>query len=495
MPVQFWLPDYLLVKPLSLLGVGMFEAYYAFDFVLPLILFLLTYSVFFLISRLRIISLGSSILLHFGLYLSVFNRSPSPQLNFIFFLTLAYFFIRFVQSKKWSWAILMGGNLGLLFHLYTYYWTFYVVVIGLFFLGCLIWFRKEGYISKLIAMFGIAGIIGIPYFLQNIAIVSLPTYSETLIRLGILDTRFPSAIKAVFVASILLLIGGFLYYKGVISRSSKTLLFLAAVVGSVVVVNHHVITGKNLEFSSHYARPMFFWFFFSFVYLLSFVLLSKRCEKNKKKLSVLFLVVCCLLSFSHTVKTIERQSFFEESEITWQEYAPVFSWLEEHTSKDSVVFANSDMSNLIPIYTNNNVLFSRLANLHFMSDREVQERFFVNHYWETFDVDFLKNHERSLWGTIFINSFGHARSEQKVRKLLFLDPLPVEEGIPALVIDEAKVFGERVQSETLESFLSEYQVEYLVWDQIRNPDWRPTDISVFSPVVTFDGFVIYEVRS
>ena len=87
-PMQFWLPDYIMAKPLAIFGVEPAIGYIFYDLLLSIILVILIYSILFSLTKNRLLSLSATTFLHLGLFLVVFSRAPSPQLNFIFYLLL-----------------------------------------------------------------------------------------------------------------------------------------------------------------------------------------------------------------------------------------------------------------------------------------------------------------------------------------------------------------------------------------------------------------------
>ena len=117
LPMQFWLPDFILAEPLSLLDIDIYPGYMIYDFILPAILTLLSYIILFLLTKNIHLSLIGAIFLHLGLFLSDFNRAPSPQLIFIFWQLTLIAWLVYLDKKSTRRAILVGLCLGLLFHI------------------------------------------------------------------------------------------------------------------------------------------------------------------------------------------------------------------------------------------------------------------------------------------------------------------------------------------------------------------------------------------
>lgn len=177
-----------------------------------------------------------------------------------------------------------------------------------------------------------------------------------------------------------------------------------------------------------------------------------------------------------------------------QAYQPVFDALVKQTQPDDVVYANETLSRLIPIYTHNSVYYDRHANLFFISDEEVRERFLRNHYFDGVDESYLRSRERSLWGVRYIDQVGHARQKNKARKLISLESVP----LPSLPQEEIKNTLERfteIRKERFGDALKKYRVDWLVWDKQADPQWQGVEhIASLERVADIEGrFMLYRV--
>lgn len=489
-PMQFWLPDYLLTKPLELFGVSVSEGYIFYDMLLPIILTILTYSIFYSLTRSRAIAFSFASILHLGIFLSAFARNPSPQFNFIFWLILALFLIKLIQSREKKYAVLATLAFGLQFHFYTYYWTFYVVLIVVFVVLAWLFGKRQGLKYYLGILLG-ALVIGMPYFISLYQSTKLLYYQESIYRLGMIDTHFPSGIKIVALAAVLLVVTYILYLKKIVKINQLSILLVSGVVASVICVNQHIITGKNLEFSSHYWMPSVFWAIFLVAYLLKKSLI--KIKYNWTKLTPVFIILVLIFSFFGAKPGILSDAQAKDYEIGWQEYSVVFDWLKNNTEAESVVYANSELSNLIPVYTDNNIYYNRFANLFFIPDEEVYERFVINNFWEKFDDEFIYEHQRFIWGVHYIDEYGHHLSKNKIRKLLFL-PAEDKERIPIEKIAEFKAIVAKMQAGSIADYILKYRVDYLIWDKKNNPNWELNDLDLLNIVYQQGDFVIYQLN-
>ncbi len=395
LPQQLFLAEWLLAQPVKIFNLNINTVHLIYNFLLPAIAFILTYLALFLILKSRFWSIIFSIFLFFGLYSLAFIRPVSPQFNFIFWLTQFIFLwllvnshnntntrmyandtnkMRDISHSRYSYVIhkfvLLGVNalnFGLLFYIYPYYWTFYLIFFGIL---VAVYFWKNRELALKIAAVVVGGfILAIPYFYFNYLSSQLPYYTETLTRLGMIYTRFPSGIRIVFYTIFGLALFGLALWKKIIKSDAKTLFFISGILASVIAVNQHLITGKNFEFSSHYDMGAIFFLVFTTAYLWT------NMKINRKLIGAIFIFIASATVISGLSVFSERALAVDESIAYQQNYAPIFEWLNKNTEKDSVVYANVDLSGLIPVYTANNVFYIREANLFFISDRGVLDSF------------------------------------------------------------------------------------------------------------------------
>ncbi|KKU78933.1 MAG: hypothetical protein UY04_C0022G0001 [Parcubacteria group bacterium GW2011_GWA2_47_7] len=195
--MQFWMPDAFLAVVGSVLFGNLRNGMLAWDFLLPTLLFLVSYAIVFSLIRDRLLSLGTAVLLHFGLFFHEFGRSPSPQFNFIFSLLLTFFLIQVIRTKSVKWILLSVASFGALFYSYTYYWTYWIVALMLVTIGVFVFFRAKQLLLPFVSIVGGGIILGIPYFLDTIASTRLPYYAETVERVGMISSHTPSGISIV----------------------------------------------------------------------------------------------------------------------------------------------------------------------------------------------------------------------------------------------------------------------------------------------------------
>jgi len=490
-PFQFWIPAYILARGSELLSLSLPQVYIAYDFFLPAILVLLTYLVIRLLTENRLLSLSGTILLHLGIFFNIFNRPISPQFNFIFFLSLFIFLVAYLKKRKNVWLILACFNLGLLFYIYPYYWTYYFTLLPLFAIINYLFLKNKLTAKNIALVIILAFLIAIPYFVQVYQNLQVPFYNEVLKRLGMINSYFPSGPKIILPMTALLLIFGLFWQRGLVRLEPLSIFLVLAVISTGIVTNQHILTGKNIELASHYLLLSVFIFIFAGLYLIERFLK----EKGRTLLPAVFFLLVTILSLSQALTVFDKQKNPTPSLVSWQRYGPLLVWFRENTELDEVVFASAELSAFIPAYTHNNVFYVREANMHLMSDQEVIRRFIINNYFqEPLDRKFLLENERSIWGVFYINRDLHFQLWNKIRKALGLS----EKILPRFPEDEIKkiiLLASEIKKLDFQKVISSYRIDYLVWDTRKNPEWKLNKIMGLEKVNRIEEFEIYKLRN
>lgn len=463
----FWLPDFLIgIFAQIFTNSNLHLAFILLDFILPFLLFILIYAILLNLSINKELSLSVASFLNLGLFFDSFNRSPSPQLNFLFFLTCFLIMLFAIKNIKWYWFVFLAVNLGLLFYIYPYYWTFFYVFITLFIFINFVLNKKHPDLYKwvLSAVGGV--IIGIPYLINTVNTARYDVYKDTVERLGMIYTRFPSGSTLVFVATVSLLVYfTFKFYKYKQKISAVEWLLVSSVFASIIVSNHHMITGQNLEFSSHYLMPGLVVSVFLFVKTLAIFLDN---YKYKKIVTIMMIIFVSMTSGFFIFSSIQKQIYLSEEELKWQDYKNLLVWLDDNIPKDSVIMADNNISSLVPIYTDLNVFYVDKANLHFVSNDEIYRRFILNYWDKDIDQDFIKTYERYLWRVHYINNFNHSLKVNKMKDFVGLD-YNASERLPQAQIDKIINLNQEMKINGFDKELGNYTVDYLVVDITNGP--------------------------
>ena len=494
LPQSISLAEYLLAQPLKLFHIGVQRGHLIYNFFLPLLAFILGYIALYLITRSKLKAIIFSSFLFFGLYLFAFIRPVSPQFNFIFWLAQFILLWRLLEnpgSKRLLFLNIL--NFGLLFYIYPYYWTFYLIFFGIL-IAVYFWKNRE-LALKITAIVAGGLILAMPYFYFNYLSSQLSYYTETLARLGMIYSRFPSGFRIIFWSALVLMVFGWFLWKKIIHFNTKTIFFISGILASIIAVNQHLVTGHNIEFSSHYSMGAIFFLVFALAYLVSRYNANTRMyanDTNKFLYLKLILTIIVLAVVTNGLYKYSNQAFaVSEEGVYIQNYTSVFEWLNKNTAKDSVVYANPDLSGLVPVYTANNIFYVREANLFFISDTEVLDRFILNNFFEDFNKDFIIENVRSIYGVRYIDAYGHAVQGNKLRRFLNIEPEP-EIYLPEDAIQKALSRAKKLQSGDFIKELKQFRIDYLIWDKNKNPYWQIGED--FDPIFNANNIIIYEIN-
>jgi len=487
---QLFLTEFLLAQPLKFFHSSLFNGRIIYNLILPAVTFLLAYFAFYFVSKSQFFANLSAIFLFFGLFLFRFFQPISPQFNFIFWLS-QFIFLWLLIKKPKSTVIWLCNlfNFGLLFYVYTYYWTFYIILFAI--LAVVYFFNKNTrYLSlKILGIIGGGLALGSFYFYQLYSASQLPEYLQALARIGMINSHFPSGLKIVAVSAIVGLLFFICFRFKIISLDKYSLFFAAGILTSVIAVNQHVITGRNLEFSSHYYMSAVFFGGFACAFL--WVNFIKSFPRYLKVIKIPFLIVVILVVVLNLRNLPGIFSSVRSQATSNVRYSRVIKWINENIKNESVVYANENLSVLIPVYTKNDVFYERFANLFIMPDTEVLDRFILNNFFENFDENFVTQNYRSIFGVYYIDKFSHNQSANKVKVLLGLKPEPAPL-LPKEAVDKVITRARQLQKKDFESEISKYRVDYFVFDK-KFDDWQLLKKKGFlSKVFENDDFIIYE---
>ncbi len=457
-----FLGEYLTAEAIRLMGLDVVAGNVVLDAILPAAAVLLTYACFLVLTSRRLFAiLGTAVLFLFA-FPTDFARTVSPQTNFLFwlseFLILHALLTRDPAPPRRRALILAAAvNFGLLFYIYPYYWMFYAAFFAIAAVGALA--MGDGVRARAIGWVAGGGVIvALPYFWMLARAAMRPEYTETLRRIGMIETHFPSGAAIIVPAAVLL-------WRGVLRWEQRMAFLVAGALAAVVSVNQHLLTGRNFEFSSHFYMLALFWFSLFGAYLAGG--LAKERTGWSRSLSAAAGALAIALVGYAIASAVPPQYMSARAEL--RRYLPLFKWLNANTAQDSVIYAPDEISNLAPIYTANNVFFSSWSRVTLMSDREVLDRAALSAYGKPVDAE---GSVKEVFGTQYLNIALHTRQENKVRRLLGLEPKPAVMAPPEALAAIRQRWAE-VRARDLYVQLQPYRVDYVVFDRARADSLKP----------------------
>lgn len=456
-----WLPEFIFGFLAKISNARALTIYIVADFILPPILMLLSYATMFSLTNDRRWSLLGSSVLHAGFLFGPLSHPISPQFNLLFLLSFFWCIVHLTQTNSRRAVVLGGTALGFMINTYFFYWTYIVVLCGLFIAICI--FRKSFLLVKRTAlMLGIGLLLGIPNFYFLLAARNSPLYEETVRRFGALATHFPSGLFIIAVSTACIIAAVIAWRKKMINDPHIFALLLAGSGAVIIAANQHVITGLNILFSSHYRFQTIIWSTIAIVFLLS--RLSKRISEPLILSCTFGVVVFVGAQISTSAqKQVTRVAQYTDN----QRFASTFNWLRTHTEPDSVVFTRPEISLMLPIYTSNNVVVSDMATMSLVSEYELIERFTTAYYFEPFTSEFIEKNQFSVWGAYHVAHNAHTASINRVRNMIGLKKYEN----PNIPMDEIKRLAKtvsKIKQTPLAELLKKYNTTHVIIDHSKD---------------------------
>jgi len=298
----------------------------------------------------------------------VYNRAVHPQFDGVLTFLYLNVLLSVVLRRSTTWFVVLGALLGLSFYSYFYSFTFFFV---LNFILAFFWLffgqKKDAWRLVLTTLGGL--LVGVPALwaiYEARTHVDYPQITAYSTQFG----HFAEMSKNGLLVS--LLFGIYFFHAkakqaiGVIREYA--ILVVALLVTTFVVVNQQVLTGVSLH-SGHYHHnfniPIF-------IILLMFLgsAATLYLVNSRPRFYIVWGALPWLLSllFIGTGTFIQHASYVQNTPRASedQRYVPAFSWIEEKTPEESVIMANERISELIPVYTTKNTMWSLGATNYLM---------------------------------------------------------------------------------------------------------------------------------
>ena len=468
-------------------------------FVFPIIIFLLIYIFIFQLTGKKLIaSLASITVLLATNIISInallnlilkqeaytdflpFSRLVAPPVHLIFFFGFLLFFWFFLKKEKIIYATLSGIVLGLSFYTYPYTWTFLFAFLGCFFL--ISFFRRDYFKIKIITCIALLALIeALPYLYNLYQATQHPLYTEISFRHGLIKSHQPQ----IGYITIILAISFLLFFF----RQDRQRYYycLALVLTPLVVLNQQIVTGMTMipdHYHWYYHKPLLV----IFVFIILFEQLEKRIKKNFSKKIIIFILSVLILSLVfYNVIMVQYASYQYRKPIATynnQYYSNVLKWLNNNAKKDEVVMGNDIISYLVPIYTSLNGLATEDGHYSLIaSEEQITERFFLGLRLDgptkkEAKEFFFKNKRwisAEIYGQLYRKKFGDYGNIPD-EKLEF-------------VIGKYIEFLDMPLNQTFKK----YNTDYLIWDTVKDPNWRIDRYSFFELIYQDERVKLYRL--
>lgn len=368
--------------PVQLLGISVSRIIVINKFLLPAILFLLTYWLIKVIGLSgqdkagNINAIAGGLFIVFGRYLidvknagllisgQIHNfvslgwtRPVNPITGALLLLIFLLVVWRLLNYK--SKLLLLGGGLVLGSMVYYFFsWGIALAVAAV--LAVIYFFKKEFKVfNSLIIVILTSFLASLPYWYNLIFNLSSSENGNVTIKSGIIHTREP-LLNKVLITNLLFFLPCLIYEYFKNKKINKKIgdwwwFCLALLVGGLVALNQQLITGRTVwpYHFVQYSIPLAI--IAMIIWLYNFV---------KPKLEIVWrLAVIIIIFFSFAYGLASGRSYiYEKDEFKKaQRYAASLNWLNDNAERDSVVLAldtdiaRNPLSSLVPAFTHTNV--------------------------------------------------------------------------------------------------------------------------------------------
>lgn len=367
--------EWILALPSMIFGISVANMNLIYKFLLPALISLIIYWLLIRLKFNKLYALAAVSMIMFGnaiLYpesllaflklepifnqFSIFARPVNPELSSIFFFGYLHTLLSSLQQKSWKWIIALGILFGSTFYIYFYTFTF-LIALNASVIGILLFSKQYSQTVKMTVAILIGFFIGLPAINELVQLNSHPYFIELSRTLPLISSHLP-----VIGFSHIILYTIFLVYFIKNKKTPQLYLLLATFTAGFVATNQQIITGRIMH-EGHY-----FWYFISPIISIVFLLLTQIVIKQRWRIiihTIIFGLIATPVLFSIFIQYSSYKYWVKEYQ-SQQVYGSMLEWINENTQPESVIVANEELSNLIPIYTGANVAWQRYADTYLM---------------------------------------------------------------------------------------------------------------------------------
>lgn len=474
--------------------------FFILDFVLPAVIVILLYLIFFTLTKSRLASFGLAAL-HVVIYLEQYAMSVNPQFSFVPFFVGIYFIVRiFIDPEKINNVIyntLAGLMTVILVYIYPFFWSsLFVLYFLLAFFNYLRDNRDIKYVKNAVYFLIPFILFLLPYLFNLYQATRNPFYLQTISRYGLVATHWPNGYYDV--AMIILTLAALMISKKFFAEKKYWYLAICLPLACWCLCWQNVITGKYMQFSSHYHRTTVLFC------MMAFALICYCSLKVKNSLVIKITVACLFLLFSFQV--LYRQGHYTIKHLTahlpqhemtsLQDYAVLFDWLNKNTAPDAVVYCTNDqLINYLTVYTRNNTYLPSYGIVNLMSDDELENRWASQTIFnKTIDQNYVN--QADVWGNKFIDRYQMLQVRKKLLGLVGIKVTAPATRVPPEYSAELLQKYEEYQQGNPEILLKRYKLDYLVITEA-DPFWQAEKkivdgFSFFRPEAKLGHYYIYK---
>lgn len=423
-------------------------------------------------------------LVFLGTTLTAWKRPISPQMVTV--LPLLYLWgILTPHRTRLSVATLRSGLIGLMLYSYPYHWTYCLIMETLLTLADLrhtqTWRVRW---HRLLTFLLPVALLAIPWIGMNLLMQGNIAYQQLLIRLGLQHSHLPTGpawqIRIVLIGLLVL----FVVHRT--RQKDLQLPLLLPLLAGLFVFNQTLLTGSELEFSSHYSRliqiPLWTGLLVSLSLLLKKLPYAARSAAYGGLCVVLLSTICVTRAEMQTFQTITPPLPIR------QQHAAIIDALNALPG-EQVILTDLAFSQDITLYTNHYPFFAPQTHMYLLPNEDIQKRAAA--------VRFLLPDEPLSPRMVFGASYANRALNERARCIVFgwigkadVDRCAktAEEYLPASW--SAIRDGTTLNAQEIMDVLTQTNVRYILLRTVP-PLLQPHLI----PITTFENYQLYELRS
>ena len=412
-----------------------------------------------------------------------FSRLLNPLFTFVpFFLGILSAY-RLFEKRSVKWAVINGLLIAVNIYMYVFFWIFLFMINGIT-MGWLV-IKKEWHGLRLFAISISLGVLLGSKLLYDLAhqLVFVNKEGEETLFVAV-KSRKPIFDMFVFGAVVVQgIVIAVKRYRGIIVEK-KDIFLIILLLGALVASNQQVLTG--MLFQQHH-----FYFYTNIpMALLAYSIVGAGMlgaafkTRPFTRKSITAVIVCALFFFGAGVQGSSYRNtyaLFADN----QKYGKVFDWLNANSEAESVVFANEQISSLLPIYTKNNVYGVSIASAYTTTPMDRRKHTFFALY------------SMSDRGGSVPEGFERRRSD--IGNWLFTggyyqDLCGSEACFPDKVLVDLVDEYVKFRKIPIRENFKKYRIDYFLWDKKKDPDWSLDGLDFLREVYSRDQVVLYVVE-
>jgi hypothetical protein len=506
------LAEFIMARTAGLLGFSVPKLFFINDLILPFLGVILLYALLFGVTGSKTISYFFSFF-YYLIYLGGFGRPINQQFSILFvFAGLILIWKIFSGISTTKRRIILNGSLGLavgaLVYIYPYYWT---TLAAVYVLSQLFRVVKERNIRNVaidsISFFAAALAATIPYLINLRVALASPFYEEATLRMGMISTHWPGAFVKV---GLVIIAGLVLYITNKKNIRPAAINFSYIMLFSAIVLNwQNLITGKYLQFSSHYNTVSFLIVLLVLAVMISGLDRRVLDRTDKRQLGQFLLVTFFTLSvfsyliYSQRIEIISFRARWTPEKLNELEKSrDLFDWFNTETAKDSSVYyigGDSIKEMNFTIYSDNNLYYQPYAAHYLMSDDELENRWLISKYFtEKVDAEYVRSNNRGIWMNKFVDVNQNQGIRNKIIGTILRRPYSMPEMMPTdNYVDRVLKKNDALKKDKIEKVLGMYDLDYIVLDlsvdKYKDLEKKFEKFKFMAPVWRIGNDLIYKV--